>query len=147
MIKNILSISGRPGLFRLVSQGKNMLIVESLTTGKRTPAYAHDKVVSLGDISMYTLQGDIALAEVLESTREHFQGDSVDVKKMSDEEVRNVFAEILPNFDDERIYTNDIRKLFAWYNQLIAAGITEFKEAEKAEETPAEASETDTENK
>lgn len=65
MIKQILSISGRPGLFKLVNQGKNMLIVESLATGKRTPAYAHDKVVSLGDITMYTEQNDVPLADVL----------------------------------------------------------------------------------
>lgn len=151
MIKKILSISGRPGLFRLVSQGKNMLIVESLSTGKRTPAYAHDKVVSLGDISMYTVNGDKPLSEVLEATREHFQGNSVDVKKMSDVEVRNVFAEILPDFDDERIYTNDIRKLFSWYNQLIAAGITEFKDSEIAQDEAAEkaekADESETESK
>lgn len=70
MIKRILSISGRPGLFKLVSQGKNMLIVESLQNGKRTPAYAHDKVVSLGDISIYTEDEDVPLADVLEAIKE-----------------------------------------------------------------------------
>lgn len=141
MIKRILSISGRPGLFKLVSQGKNMLIVESLQNGKRTPAYAHDKVVSLGDISIYTEDDDVPLADVLETIKEKNDGKPVNVKAMDDASVRAMFAEVLPTFDDERVYTNDIRKVYAWYNQLIAAGITEFKDNEIAEDQAAEAAE------
>lgn len=137
MIRTILSISGRPGLFKLVSQGKNMLIVESLLNGKRMPAYAHDKVVSLGDISIYTLDGDVPLADVFETIKEKNEGKSVDVKSMENDALRSYFAEILPDFDDERVYTNDIRKVFQWYNQLIAAGVTEFKD--KAEDQAADA--------
>ena len=66
MLKTVLSISGRPGLYKLVSQGKNMLIVEAIGNGKRLPAYAHDKIISLGDIAIYTLEEDIPLAEVFE---------------------------------------------------------------------------------
>lgn len=141
MIKKILSIAGRPGLFKLVSQGKNMLIVESLQTGKRTPAYAHDKVVSLGDISIYTPENDVPLTDVFESIKEKTDGKEVDYKKMDDSQVREYFAEFLPDFDRDRVYTNDIRKVFAWYNQLIASGITEFKENEIAEDKAAEAAE------
>ena len=141
MIKKIISISGRPGLFRLVNQGKNMLIVESLLNGKRTPAYAHDKVVSLGDISIYTMNGDIPLSDVFEKIKEKTGGESVDVKAMDNDALRAYFAEILPDFDDERVYTNDIRKVFQWYNQLIAAGVTEFKDNEIAEDEAAEAAE------
>lgn len=141
MIKRILSISGRPGLFKLVSQGKNMLIVESLQNGKRTPAYAHDKVVSLGDISIYTEDDDVPLADVLETIKEKNDGKPVNVKAMDDASVRAMFAEVLPTFDYERVYTNDIRKVYAWYNQLIAAGITEFKDNEIAEDQAAEAAE------
>ena len=141
MIKRILSISGRPGLFKLVSQGKNMLIVESLQNGKRTPAYAHDKVVSLGDISIYTEDEDVPLADVLEAIKEKNDGKPVDVKKMDDASVRAMFAEVLPTFDEERVYTNDIRKVYTWYNQLIAAGVTEFKDKEIAEDQAAEAAE------
>lgn len=141
MIRRILSISGRPGLYKLISQGKNMLIVESLMNGKRTPAYAHDKVVSLGDISIYTLNGDVPLADVLELIKENTGGATVDIKAMDDASVRQYFAEILPDFDDERVYTNDIRKLFTWYNQLIAAGVTEFKDKEISEDQAAEAAE------
>lgn len=142
MIKKILSISGRPGLFRLVNQGKNMLIVESLQTGKRTPAYARDKVVSLGDISIYTPESDVPLSEVFESIKEKNEGKEVDYKNLSDSEIREMFAQYLPDYDRERVYTNDIRKVFAWYNQLIAAGVTEFKDNEIAEDEAAEAAET-----
>ena len=141
MIKTILSIAGRPGLFKLVNQGKNMLIVESLKDGKRTPAYAHDKVVSLGDIAIYTNEGDVPLSDVFEVIKEKNNGNAVDVKKMSDSEVRAYFAEILPEFDDERVYTNDIRKVFAWYNQLIAVGITGFKDREMAKDQAADEAE------
>lgn len=141
MIKNILSISGRPGLFKLVNRGKNMLIVESLLNGKRIPAYAHDKVVSLGDISIYTEDDDIPLANVFETIKEKYEGKEVDVKKLDDADIRALFAEILPDFDQDRVYTNDIRKVFAWYNQLIAAGVTEFKDKEIEEDQAAEAAE------
>lgn len=140
MLKGILSISGRPGLFKLVNPGKNMLIVESLSTGKRTPAYAHDKVISLGDISIYTVEEDVPLADVLEAVKAKTEGQPVDVKALGkDENIRAFFAEVLPEFDDERVYTNDIKKLLSWYNQLLAAGIDTFKapeeEAPEAEKT------------
>lgn len=141
MIKQILSISGRPGLFKLVNQGKNMLIVESLATGKRTPAYAHDKVVSLGDITMYTEQNDVPLADVFESIKEKNDGKPVDYKKLPETELREMFAQYLPDYDRERVYTNDIRKVFAWYNELVAAGVNEFKNKEIAEDEAAEQAE------
>jgi len=135
MLKTVLSISGRPGLFKLVSQGKNMLIVESLGTGKRMPAYAHDKIISLGDIAIYTMEEDIPLADVFESIKEKNEGKIVDIKSMkSDKEIREYFATVLPDFDDERVYTNDIKKVFSWYNILVEAGMTEFKTVEDAKE-------------
>lgn len=134
MIKTILSISGRPGLFKLVNQGKNMLIVESLLNGKRTPAYAHDKVISLGDIAIYTYSEEVALADVFESIKEKNEGKKVDVKALGNEaQIREYFATILPEFDDERVYTNDIKKVFSWYNMLIDAGFETFKATEEAE--------------
>lgn len=139
MLKTILSISGRPGLFKLVNQGKNMLIVENLATGKRTPAYAHDKVISLGDIAIYTENEDTPLANVFEAIKEKNDGKSVDVKSLGgDKEIRDYFATILPDFDDDRVYTNDIKKVFSWYNQLIAAGIDKFKDEELAHDESAE---------
>lgn len=139
MLRRILAIAGRPGLFRLVNQGKNMLIVEDLTSGKRMPAYARDRVSSLGDISIYTLDGDKPLGEVFELVKEKNGGEAVDMKAIGD--IREYFATILPSFDTERVYTADIKKLLQWYNLLIAAGITEFVEAEQPEAEEAEAAE------
>lgn len=133
MIKTILSIAGRPGLYKLVNRGRNMLIVESLTTGKRTPAYSHDKVIALGDIAIYTTGEDKPLGEVLELVKAHTNGQPVDLKSFAnDGAMREYFAQILPEFDNDRVYNTDIKKLFQWYNQLLAAGITEFVEAEEA---------------
>lgn len=135
MLKTILSISGRPGLFRLVNRGKNMLIVESLLNGKRNPAYAHDKVISLGDISIYTVEDDVPLSTVLESVKEKNDGKPVDIKAIgNDAAIRAYFKEILPTFDEDRVYTADIKKLLTWYNQLLAAGITDFTTKEGTEE-------------
>ncbi|MDE6300663.1 MAG: DUF5606 domain-containing protein [Muribaculaceae bacterium] len=141
MIRTILSIAGKPGLYRLVNQGRNMLIVESLADGKRTPAYARDKVMSLGDIAMYTYGDDIPLADVLELVKAHTSGQPVDLKAVkSEDQLRDLFGEILKDFDRERVHASDIRKLFQWYNLLLKAGITEFK-APKEEEKAAEAAE------
>jgi len=134
MLKEILSISGKPGLFKLVSQGKNMLIVESLTDGKRVPAYAKDKVVSLGDISIFTETADVKLGIVLEAikTKENGSECSVDVKADNDK-LRSFMSEILPEYDKERVYPSDIRKLITWYNSLVKCNITDFSEKEELE--------------
>jgi len=137
MVERILSISGKPGLFRLVSQGKNMLIVENVATRKRQPAYNHDKVISLADVAMYTTEGEVPLYDVFAAIAEKNNKAAVDVKSMSDAQVRDFFAEYLPDFDRDRVYTTDIRKLFQWYNTLVTNGVTEFKE-EPAEESKTE---------
>ncbi|MCM1451919.1 MAG: DUF5606 domain-containing protein [Clostridium sp.] len=137
MIKKILAIAGKPGLYSLVSNGKNMFIVESLQTKKRMPAYAHDKVISLADISIYTTEGDVPLAQVLQAVCDKADAKPVDVKALgSDQAIRDFFAEVLPAFDRDRVYTTDIKKLLSWYNILIAAGWDKF-----VEDAPAEAPE------
>lgn len=128
MLKNILSITGKPGLYKLVSQGNNMLIVESLADGKRMPTYARDKIVSLGEISMYTMGEDIALSEVLTKLgeKEGLKVVGFDPKKADNDQLRDYFGEVLPDYDRDRVYPSDIRKLIQWYNILIGAGITDF---------------------
>ncbi|MDE6134659.1 MAG: hypothetical protein K2F79_03695, partial [Muribaculaceae bacterium] len=117
-------------------------IVEDLRSGKRQPAYNHEKVISLADISMYTENGDVPLADVLEKVSAYTEGKPVDLKGFSsDEALRDYFGEILPDYDRNRVYTTDIRKLFSWYNQLIAAGVTKFKAEEIAQDQAAEAAE------
>ena len=134
MLKKILSISGRPGLFKLVSQAKGALIVEALSTGKRTLAYSHDKVTSLGDIAMYTQSGEEPLYKVLDSVKKKENGAVASVSPKADKEVlRTYFAEILPDFDTEQVYPTDISKLISWYNILVQSGITDFSVKEKGE--------------
>lgn len=144
MLKNILSISGKPGLFKLVSRGTNMLIVESLIDGKRIPTYSRDKIVSLAEVSMYTTGEDVSLSEVLNALgkKYNFKAVEMDAKKADNEELRAFFAEVLPTFDRERVYPSDIRKLIAWYNLLIQAGFTDFtlQEDEEGKEAVAEKS-------
>ena len=139
MLRTILSVSGKPGLFKLISQGKNMLILETLdATKKRLPVYAHDKVISLGDIAMYTDDEEVALGEVLESVKKKENGAaaSIDVKKASQAELHAYMAEVLPTYDRDRVHTSDIKKLIQWYNILVSNGVTEFvaPEAEEATE-------------
>ncbi|MCM1034258.1 MAG: DUF5606 domain-containing protein [Paludibacter sp.] len=133
MLKNILAITGKPGLFKLVNRGNNMLIIESLLDGKRMPTYARDKIVSLADISMFTTGEDVPLRQVLESlkTKEGGEVCKLEVKKADNDTLRAFFAEVLPDFDRDRVYPSDIRKLVQWYNILIEAGITDFSEVEE----------------
>ena len=131
MQQTILSISGRPGLFKLVSRAKNSLIVEALdNTHRRTPAFGNDRITSLGDIAMYTETDDVPLMDVLENlkTLEDGAKASIDYRKASGDELREYFAKVLPAFDRDRVHVSDIKKLIQWYNILIENGITDFKE-------------------
>ena len=136
MLKNILAITGKPGLYRLVNRGTNMLIVESLLDGKRMPTYARDKIISLADVSMYTTGDDIELWKVLEATCKKEDGKpcAIDAKKADNKVVLAWFDEVLPDWDRDRVYPTDVRKLISWYNILINAGITTFAPEEENEE-------------
>ena len=138
MLKEILYVTGKPGLFKLVSQGKNMLIVESLIDGKRFPAYSKDKVVSLGDIAIFTETAEVPLGQVLESLKAKENGAVCSIDPKSDnDKLRKYMLEVLPDYDRDRVYPSDIRKLLSWYNILINAQITEFVAEEKEEEVTA----------
>lgn len=142
MIQGILSISGKPGLYKLLSRGRNSLIVENISTKKRIPTYPHEKVISLADITMYTDHGDEPLPQILEAIKEYTKGEPIDLKAFANEQaLRDYFGEIVGDYDRERVYSTDIRKLFSWYNLLIGAGITEFKDEEIAQDEAAEAAE------
>lgn len=138
MLRTVLSIAGKPGLYKLVSNGRNMLIVEALDASKkRLPIHGIDKVVALGDIAMYTDDEEVPLWQVLENAKAKCEGAicPVDHKKASNEELADFFAEVLPNYDRDRVYMTHVRKLIQWYNILIEAGVTEFapEEAETEE--------------
>ena len=136
MEQTILAISGKPGLYKLISRGKGNLIVESLDENhKRMPAFATDRITSLSDIAMFTDDEDVPLTDVLENlkTLEEGKKSSVDYKKASGDELHTYFAKVLPNYDRERVHTSDIKKLIQWYNILVENGITDFKDSEKKE--------------
>lgn len=140
MQDTILAIAGKPGLYKLVSRGKNNLIVEALdATHRRQPAFATDRITSLNDIAMYTDNDDIPLMKVLESikTLEEGKKSSVDFRKASGDELREYFAKVLPDFDRDRVQNSHIKKLIQWYNILVEAGITDFVDPEQTEETEA----------
>lgn len=129
MLQTILAISGKPGLYKLVSRAKNSLIVEVLDeTHRRIPAFATDRITSLADIAMYTDTDDVPLHKVLTSlkTLEDGKAVSINIKKASGDELREYFAKVLPDFDRERVHNSDIKKLIQWYNILIANGISDF---------------------
>ena len=141
MLKTILAISGKPGLYKLVSQGKNMLVIESLITGKRTPAYNHEKIISLGDIAMFTDSDEVPLNEVFESMKQLENGAKASVStKDSEKTLREYLGKVLPNFDRDRVYTADIKKLISWYNLLIENGYDNFEDQDtiEAEEASTE---------
>ena len=144
MLKTILSISGKPGLYKLISQGKNMLIVESVSAEKkRFPAYGNEKIISLADIAMYTNDAEVPLRDVLESIKEKENAGtaSIDPKKATEEELRAYLTEELPDFDREMVYMTDIKKLISWYNILVTNGITEFKDDAEQQEEAVETAE------
>lgn len=142
MLREIISITGKPGLYKLVSQGKGTLIVEELGSGRRFPAHARDKVVSLGDIAMYTESGDTPLGEILDKVYAKNEGKKIDIKTIvAAKGLKDEFGAVVEDFDRERVHDSDIKKLFTWYNILLDAGFTKFTEDEKKEET-AEADKT-----
>ena len=136
MLKEILAVPGKPGLFRLVSNAANLMVVESITDKKRIPVYARDKAVSLGDTTIYLVDGDVSVGETLTKIKEKEEGKKItfDFLKTDNDTLRTYLESVLPTFDRERVYPSDIRKLLKWYDLLIAAGITEF--SEKEEEKP-----------
>ena len=132
--KDILAISGMPGLYKYVAQSTRGIIVESLEDGRRTNASATARVSALAEISMFTEGEDIALAEVFTRMYNHTGGQQGLSHKESADKLKAYFAEVLPEYDRERVHVSDIKKVFAWYNALLAAGFTEFKLPEEPAE-------------
>ena len=138
MLKKILSIAGKPGLFELVSQGNNMLIVEHLGSKQRCPAYSNDKVISLADIAIFTEEQEVPLSQVFASIQKKENGGQVNIDVKDVKKLRAYFGEVLPNYDKERVYNNDIKKVIRWYNLLTAAGKADFEEPKEENKAAAE---------
>lgn len=131
-LKDIISIGGRPGLYKVVTKRKNELIVESVNDGKKIFIYALDKVSSLEDISIYTDSEDIPLVEVYEKLYEIENGKKSIDHKSNPNQLKEKMIEILPDYDQERVYNSDLKKLFLWYNMLVEAGLLVNNENEKS---------------
>ncbi len=135
MLKKILAISGKPGLYRLVSRGNRSLIVETLDANhKRTPAFGTDRIISLSDIAMYTDEEEVPLRQVLKNIKEQEGGakvSSIDYKTASKDELFDFMGRVLPSFDRDRVHASDVRKLIQWYNILIENDITDFDEQQE----------------
>ena len=136
-LSKILSITGKSGLFTLISRGNNNFIVESLTDGKRFPAFSHDGVANLENISIFTNGDDVSLESVFVSMYKKENGGKCNVSLSNANDLKAYFAEVLPDYDRERVYVSNIKKVIAWYNQLIDHNLIDLEE-KKAEEKTAE---------
>lgn len=147
MLKKIISITGKPGLQKILSQGRGTLIVEDVETKRRFPVHSRDQVVSLGDISMYTESGDTPLGEIMQMLYDKTGGKPIDGDSMNSEQLHQSFGDVVTDYDRLRVRDRDIKKLYKWYNLLLADGFTKFvedatdaadAEAEKGTEAKAE---------
>ncbi len=138
-LRDILAISGEPGLYNYIAGSRNGVIAESLVDGKRKNfSGTHSRVSSLAEISIFTEDEDVALADVLTSLYAHTKGEQTLSHKASEAELRSLFDEALPTYDRERFHLSDMRKLVQWFNILVKAGMTDFSIEEPESEEAAE---------
>lgn len=140
-LTGIISISGKPGLYKVVAQAKNSIIVESLDDKKRVPAYATDRISALDDISIYTYSEDKPLKEIYRAIYDKENGGATLSHKDDEKKLRAYLSEILPDYDEERVYASDIKKLFQWYNLLHKSGNLILEEEENTGEVAAKSTE------
>ncbi|HHW81925.1 MAG TPA: DUF5606 domain-containing protein [Bacteroidales bacterium] len=146
MLKKILSIAGKPGLYKLVSTSKTLTLVESLIDKKRIPIYPQEKIVSLGEIAIYTMEDEIPLKDVFTKIKENENGGKIaDEHKSNNKKLFSFFETVLPTYDKEKVYASDIKKIVNWYNLLIENNIDfeveepiEGSDADKDEENAEE---------
>lgn len=134
-LTGIISISGQPGLYKIIAQSKNGIIVEGLADKKRLNVYASTKVSTLSDISMFTTGDDKPIEEIITEIHKKEKGGPAVDNKADDKAVEKYFGEILPDYDKDRVYVSNMRKLFSWYNSLQATGnLKEKEEGKEGEE-------------
>jgi hypothetical protein len=146
VLKDIMAISGEPGLFKFIAQGKNAIIVEHLETKKRSCAFGSTKVSSLEEISIFTEKEDMPLGKVLDLIYDKEKGGPAIDYKSDPEKLKAYLNEVLPEYDKNKVYVSDIKKLVQWYNILHKLNLLVKEEPEKqsepAEKTEASESET-----
>ncbi len=134
MLKGILAISGQPGLFKVLSEGKNGVIVESLLTGKKQTVFASAKMSTLEDIAIYTTSEDFPLKQVFRKISDMENGSAAIPANTKPEDLKKYFEKVLPDYDKERVYVSDIKKVLTWYNLLQENGLLIFEEAKTEKE-------------
>jgi Domain of unknown function (DUF5606) len=135
-LSGIISIAGMSGLHKVVAQIKNGLIVESLVDKKRVPAYSTSKVSALEDVNIYSTGDDVPLKEVFQKIYDKEKGGAAVDHKLPDAEMKKYFKAAFPEYDEERVYVSDIKKIISWYNLLHKEGLLEKKEEKTEEEKP-----------
>lgn len=143
-LSKILAISGKPGLFHLVAQTTNGLVVESFIDGKKSTAFSHEKISTLEEISIYTEDDDIALKDVFKSMFDKLEGKAAPSHKSPNNDLKAFFTEVLPSYDKENVYVSDIKKVINWYNTLLEKEMLDFTEEETTEENPKKTDEAPT---
>ncbi len=135
-LQGIISISGMPGLFKVVGQMKNGVIAESLHDKKRFPVYSHQQISSLEDISMFTTGDNKPVSDIMKAIYDKEKGGASIDHKADEKEITAYFESVLPDYDKERVHASNMRKLFNWYNALQATGNLKLKGEESAEDKP-----------
>ena len=133
-LRTVLSVSGKPGLFKLIAHQKNGVVVESLLDGKRTAISANANVSSLGDIAIYTYEEEVPLRDVFKAMAEVTEGNEALSHKSSKDQLEDFFGEVLPKFDQERVYASDIKKVVQWFNILVKNDLLDLLDEEEAAE-------------
>ena len=151
-LSKILAISGKPGLYKMLSETKNGLLVESMDNQKRFPVFAHEKISSLEEISIFTEDDDMPLKEIFKKMHELLEGKEAPDHKSDQAKLKEFFEKAVPEYDQERVYNSDIKKVINWYNQLHGHNLLEFTEEEEVEQGeteghPAEGGEKEEEKK
>lgn len=142
-LKEIMAIAGKPGLYKMIAQAKNGIVVESIIDQKRIQAFTHDKISTLEEISIYTESGDMPLREVLRKFYEKLEGKAAPENKGDNNKIKQFFADMLPEYDKERVYVSHMQKIISWYNLLLNHDLPELLKEEKTEEPVADNVEAD----
>lgn len=145
-LTEIMSISGKPGLYKMISQTKNGMLVESMLDQKRFPVFAHEKISSLEEISIFTETEDLPLKDIFKKINDLLEGGKALSHKSSPEELKEFFEDVVSDYDKERVYVSDIKKVVQWYNLLHEKEMLDFTEEEKEKEEEEESKEAETDN-
>ena len=137
-LKEIMAIAGKPGLYKMIAQAKNGIVVESIIDQKRIQAFTHDKISTLEEISIYTESGDMPLREVLRKFFDKLDGKPAPENKGDNNKIKQFFSDMLPEYDKERVYVSHMQKIINWYNLLLNHNLPELLKEEKTEEPVAD---------